>query len=978
MNRDKGVTLPAVGVPRRVFLSHTGELREYPSGRSFVTAAGDAVTRAGDTIGDMAYFTARDDKPADYCQARVRDCDVYVGLIGLRYGSPVRDRPEVSYTELEFDTATEAGKPRLMFFLDEDAAVPIPPGRMLDRDLDLQARQRAFRDKVLNGGVLAAKFASPEQLEVLLLQALQALLSKAEPPSVNQPRVWRVPPRNSGFIGRDSLLTNIREALQGASTGMVVLQGPSAVGKTQLSLEYAHRFAADYDTVWVINAEQPALIISQLANLAVAMGVVTSVTDAQTAAMAAITELRTRPRWLLVFDNIDNPDDLPDFLPDRAGHVIGTTRTGVWYETASVIPVEEFSRSESITLLTSRVNGLTLADADSLASALGGLPLALAQAASVLQLLPATDFKQLLNTQATHILSQGKPRSYPAPLAASTIIAVDKLAQTDPAAANLLYLCCHLAPESIPGAWFYNVGKLDSTFFTAQVGPLPKDSWEIIQDFGKIRDIGLGWVDQAGLRLHRLTQAILCDHTADYQPVYQDLIVAVLVAAAPSDSVDPTFWPDWSRLVPHLLPAISANMPAALRPTASSAVRYLIVSGQAKAALAMAEHMQQLWVAELGPDNSDALTAAQYLAHARHDRGDYEAALELQEETLERRRRVLGNDHPDTLQSENDLAATLASLGRSGEALPLNKDTYDRRRRVLGDNHRETLQSAGNLAGTLVDLGRYKEALPLSQEAYGQTRKVLGEDHPDTVTVTSNLAGTLVVLGRYKEALPLSQEAYRKTRKVLGEDHPDTVADVNNLAQTLVELGHNKEALPFTQEAYDRARRLLGEDHPTTVTATNNLARTLFGLGHNKEALPLSQEAYDRARMVLGEDHPTTVTATNNLAQVLSRLGRRQEALPLTQEAYDRARRLLGEDHPTTVAITNNLGEILFSLGGHKEALPFIQDAYDSARRVLGANHPRTLTYAQNLVTNLETLGRRNAALHVRAQIPKGRYRRPR
>ena len=159
--------------PRRVFLSHTSELREFPRGRSFVAAAEAAVTRAGDAIADMAYFPARDDKPADYCQDRVRGCDVYVGLIGLRYGSPVRDRPEVSYTELEFEAATEAGLVRLVFLLDEDAVVPIPPGRLMDDDPGLQARQRAFRARLLESGVMAGKFASPEQLEVVLLQALQ-------------------------------------------------------------------------------------------------------------------------------------------------------------------------------------------------------------------------------------------------------------------------------------------------------------------------------------------------------------------------------------------------------------------------------------------------------------------------------------------------------------------------------------------------------------------------------------------------------------------------------------------------------------------------------------------------------------------------------------------------------------------------------------------------------------------------------------
>jgi hypothetical protein len=44
-------------------------------------------------------------------------------------------------------TPAEAGTPRLMFVLDEDAAVPIPPGRLLDRDPVLQERRRAFRTR---------------------------------------------------------------------------------------------------------------------------------------------------------------------------------------------------------------------------------------------------------------------------------------------------------------------------------------------------------------------------------------------------------------------------------------------------------------------------------------------------------------------------------------------------------------------------------------------------------------------------------------------------------------------------------------------------------------------------------------------------------------------------------------------------------------------------------------------------------------
>ena len=106
----------------------------------------DCLEKFDVTVKGMEQFGARKSDPLTTCLSEVEQSDIYVGIIGMRYGSEDSNTGK-SFSQLEYEKAIEQNKEILIYLIDEESSTVTPNLIQYDKIHKLNNFKAILKDK---------------------------------------------------------------------------------------------------------------------------------------------------------------------------------------------------------------------------------------------------------------------------------------------------------------------------------------------------------------------------------------------------------------------------------------------------------------------------------------------------------------------------------------------------------------------------------------------------------------------------------------------------------------------------------------------------------------------------------------------------------------------------------------------------------------------------------------------------------------
>jgi hypothetical protein avisC_02035 len=756
-----------------------------------------------------------------------------------------------------------------------------------------------------------------------------------------------------------------------------VLVGMRGCGKTQLAAALAQECEdANWSLSAWVNASSPESITSDLVELAKELKKELKIdTSDQPTPKTIIHRLFNRLKSadpsdrLIVFDNVENIDDLRGLLPSGDGvrMVATTTNNAGWeHHDWKTIKVGVFDRSESIDYLLTVTRCDDHDAADALAQRLGDLPLAIAQAAGTARHkdLSLARYLKRLDSRGEeldihHNLGDEYTDDVATVLWMAVEAAVDSMKNgTKHMARRQLGALALLAESGVPTRWLDpTIEQQDDRELQGAHQADDEDAHDALTELIH-RSIVQQSADKATTMLHRLQAQVLRESWTEKEhrqacESATNFLAAVNIETLPKNATD-TLRRDTLDLIEQFRSISVQDYSHSLldeeqvRRSLEDAFEFaddLLITYEALTLQGVVETLKD----RLGSDHPDVLIAHDNLARAFGTAGRFEGAVRLYEQVIASRNRIQGGAHPDTLKSRNNLACIYMDADKITEAMAEHKSILAASIVALGIDDPQTLASRNNLARTYWQAGNLPKAKSIFKQVVVDSSRVLGPYDSLTLAARNNLAGVYGDLHEYTRAIELFEQVITDRSHINGDTHPETLKSRNNLACMYQKAGKAAKALAEQKLILTACIQALGEDNPQTIAARNNLASAFRLAGNLPKAESLFEQVEADSTHLLGADHPYTLTSRNNLAGIYRLKGEYTKAINLFKQVIADRSRVLGKNHPDTLTTRNNLAGAHRASGRVAQAVTLYSEILNDCLGELGLDHPLTEVVRENL-----------------------------